>query len=279
MTSLSRCFRASLVGLAVGTCWLLAAAAGSSPRASHPGPPSGQDPPGRVTCAAFEAVTTGAVGLRPTRLLLQRQGRVMTTVTDYAIAGVSCDDVTGDGAPELLARTFTGGAHCCETVRAWSLADRPRLILEYAAGNAGGFSVRDLNGDGRAELLLGDDGLAYFDDLDYASSPSSLPLVACFANGAFKDCTTEHPDALREAAARFRERLEPSPPGTPPKRVRGAGLGLLAVSLLLGEEDQARQTIQDTVQNEKLVVWLDRVTPKLRVWAEARGRKLKRPGS
>lgn len=232
-----------------------------------------------MTCAAFEAVTTGAVGLRPTRLLLQRQGRVMTTVTDYAIAGVSCDDVTGDGEPELLARTVSGGAHCCETVRAWSLGDRPRLILEYAAGNAGGVSVRDLNGDGRAELLLGDDGLAYFDDLDYASSPSSLPLVACFANGSFRDCTTEHSEALREAAARLRERLEPSSSGTPPKRVRGAALGLFAVSLLLGEEDQARQTIQEAVQNEKLMAWLDRVTPKLRVWAEARGRKLKRPGS
>jgi len=232
-----------------------------------------------VACGAYEAITTGAVGLRPTRLLLQRQGRLMTTVSDYAIAGVSCEDLTGDGEPELVARTFTGGAHCCETVRAWSLRDKPRLILDYAAGNAGGVSVRDLNADGRAELLLGDDGLAYFDDLDYTSSPSSLPLVACFANESFRDCTTEHPGALHDAAARFRERLEPSASGAAPKRVRGAALGLFAVSLLLGEEDRARQAIQEAVQNEKLMGWLDRVTPRLRVWAEARGRKLKRPGS
>jgi hypothetical protein len=276
MKSLSRCLTASQVGLAASACWVLAAA-GPSPRTSTPSPPAQLNPPGRLACGAYEAVTTGAVGLRPTRLLLQREGRVMTIVTDYAIAGVSCDDLTGDGQPELLARTLTGGAHCCETVRAWSLRDKPRLILDYAAGNAGGASVRDLNGDGRAELLLGDDGLAYFDDLDYASSPSSLPLVACFTGESFRDCTTENPAPLREAAGRFREQLEPSVSGALPKRVRGAALGLFAVSLLLGEEDQARQTIQDGAQNEKLMAWLGRVTPRLRVWAEARGRKLKRP--
>jgi|GEM_PF-1394956 len=273
----SRRFPAAwLPGLAVSVCWLLPAAAGGPPlRASARAP--AQEPPARVACGAYEAVATGAVGSRPTRLLLQRQGRVMTTVTAYAIAAVSCDDVTGDGAPDLLARTFSGGAHCCETVRVWSLGDKPRLVLDYAAGNAGGASARDLDGDGRAELLLGDDGLAYFDDLDYASSPSSLPLVACFAGETFRDCTAEHPEALREAAARFRERLDGSPAGA--GRVRGAALGFFAASLLLGQAAQAREDIRAVVQDEKLMAWLERAAPKLRVWADARGRKLKRSGS
>lgn len=269
----------SRVALAVAGGALLSAIAGPPSLAVPAVPAVSQDPPGRLACGDYEAIATGAVGSRPTRLLLQRKGRAMSTVTDYQIAGVACDDLTGDGKPELLARTFSGGAHCCETVRAWSLEDKPRLILDYAAGNAGGASARDLDGDGRAELLLGDDGLAYFDDLDYGSSPSRVPLVACFARDSFRDCTADHPQVLRESAAVFKEGLEGAAAGLPPNRVRGAALGLLAVSLLLGEQEQALEDIRSTVHDEKLMAWLDRVTPKLRVWMDGRGRKLKRPGS
>jgi hypothetical protein len=242
---------------------------------------TGRDAPVvRVACGAYEAVPTGLVGARFTRLLLQRQGRVMTTVTDHAVTSISCADATGDGEADLLARSFSGGAHCCETVRVWTLADKPRLLLEYAAGNAPGAALADLDGNGRAELVLGDDGLAYFDDLDYASSPSTVPLVACFEGEAFRDCTTEHPQPLRQAAARFRERLlPPAAAATPPGRTRGAALGLFAVSLLLGEEEQARRAIQEAAQDEKLLAWIERIAPRLRVWAEGRARKLRRPGS
>ncbi|MCK7574651.1 MAG: hypothetical protein MZV65_01210 [Chromatiales bacterium] len=51
----------------------------------------------------------------------------------------------------------------------WTLEPKaPRKILEYEGGNAGGFELRDLDGNGRLELLLGDDSFAYFDDLAYA---------------------------------------------------------------------------------------------------------------
>lgn len=272
MMPLRRTVAAWLPGVLAAACWPLPTAAVA---AQDPGAP----PPSRTVCGDYEAIATGSVGTRPTRLLLQRKGRVLTTVTDWAITGVTCADLTGDRQPELLAETFNGGAHCCGRVRVWSLAARPRLLLDYAAGNAPGATLRDLDGDGRQELLLGDDGLAYFDDLDYASSPSGVPLVVCFNEGAFRDCSAEHPEVLREAGMRFRDRLDRrATPETAP-RVRGGALGLLAVSMILGEEASALAVVREATQDEELLAWLARVRPKLLVWAEARGRKLKRPGS
>ena len=265
------------VGFGVVAGWVVApglivAGAGAQ------GPVPALNPAGRVPCGQYEAVSTGAVGTRFTRLLVQRKARVTTTVTDYAITGVSCADLTGDGEPELLARTSSGGAHCCERVRVWSLGEKPRLLLDYPAGNAAGAAGDDLDGDGVAELILGDDGLAYFDDLDYSSSPSSIPLVACFSAGSVRDCTAEHPSVLRDAASRFRERLA-GPDHATPGAVRGAALGLFAVSLLLDDDAQALEDVRNAVKDEKVLTWLERVKPKLEVWVEARGRKLKRPGS
>ena len=51
-----------------------------------------------------------------------------------------------------------------------------------------------LDGDGRRELVLGDDSFAYFEDLCYACSPAHLPLVACYTGTRFEDCTRRFPD-------------------------------------------------------------------------------------
>jgi hypothetical protein len=79
-------------------------------------------------------------------------------------------DLNGDGVPDAIVRTHSGGAHCCSTYRIVSLdAQGPRVLLEYAAGNDG-LKPRDVDGDGVAELVTGDDVWAYW-NTSYASSP------------------------------------------------------------------------------------------------------------
>jgi hypothetical protein len=231
----------------------------------------------RLTCGAYEAVPSGASSIgQPTRLSIQKNGRLILTVNDYSITRAECGDINDDKTLELLVSTYSGGAHCCETLHVWALDDKaPRKILEYPAGNAGGFELRDLDGDGRKELLLGDDSFAYFGDLCYACSPTRLPMVACSTEKGYQDCTRKFPDVIRAWISRYAERL-----GTPLSAedvpfIEGAALGVFALSSLLGEEDKAIESIRAAVNSPEVMKWVDRARPQVKDWMEARGRKIK----
>lgn len=230
----------------------------------------------RVTCGAYEAVPSGVEsGGQPSRVGIRKGGRLLETVSDWSVTGVECADVYGDKIPELLVTSYSGGAHCCETLRVFALEKTPRKLLEYAAGNATGHELKDLDGDGRQELLLGDDSFAYFDDLCYACSPSHLPLVACGAERGFQDCTTRFPALLRTALARYTERLAPPSPEHEIKFVEGAALGVLAVSILLEEEEKGLATVRTATGSDEVMKWLERARPQVSDSLAARGKKLK----
>jgi hypothetical protein len=234
------------------------------------------EPVVRLTCGGFEAVPSGVGSAgKPTRLSIQKNGRLLQTISDWSITRVDCADFNGDKTFELLVTSFSGGAHCCETLRVWALESSPRQILEYESGNASGFELRDLNGDGRMELVVGDDSFAYFDDLCYACSPSQLPFVACATDSGFEDCTKRFPDLLRSSMARYVDRLRASGAGTDVKEIEGAALGVLAMSVLLGEEDAGIEIIRKAVANGDVMTWIGRARPQVRDWAQARGRRLK----
>ncbi|MCK7574650.1 MAG: hypothetical protein MZV65_01205 [Chromatiales bacterium] len=56
---------------------------------------------------------------------------------------------------------------------------------------------------------------------------------------------------------------------------QGAALGVLALSVLLDEEEAGLETVRRAVANDDVVKWLERARPKVRAWAQTRGRKLK----
>ncbi len=74
---------------------------------------------------------------------------------------------------------------------------------------------------------------------------------------------------------RFTSRLRL--PGTDAelKDVEGAALGVLALSVLLGEEDAGVETVRRAVASDDVMRWLERARPKVRDWARTRGKKLK----
>jgi hypothetical protein len=230
----------------------------------------------RLACGAYDVVPSGVTDSgHPTRLSIQKDGRLLHAVSDWRVTRVDCADINGDKTPELLVTTNSGGAHCCETLRVWSLGAALTPVLEYESGNAEGFELRDLDRDGRAEVLLGDDTFAFYDDLCYACAPRNLPLVACFTDVGFQDCTTRFPEVLRESKARFAERLRTPGAGADLKSVEGAALGVLAVSVLLGEEVSGVEAVRAAVANDELMKWLERARPRVRDWAQGRGKKLK----
>jgi hypothetical protein len=264
---------ASRIAAAASVAGVLAALAAAGAAAG-----AQRAPVARVTCGAYEAVPSG-IGQsgHPTRLTIQKDGRLLATVSEWLVTRVECADLENDRTLELLVSSYSGGAHCCETLRVWTLEPKaPRKILEYEAGNAGGFELRDLDGDGRLELQLGDDWFAYFDDLSYAHSPRRIPMVACRVATGWLDCTRQYPDVLRAILADYVGQLAPA--GTDDgtrQAVKGSALGVLALSVLLDEEEAGIEAIRRAVASEDVLKWLERARPKVRAWAQTRGRKLK----
>ncbi len=230
----------------------------------------------RLGCGEYEAVPSGkASNDHPTRLSIQKNGRLLLTVSDWSITRVECAGIDADRTFDLLVTSHSGGAHCCETLHVWALDAKPTKLLEYPGGNAGGFELRDLDGDGRLELLVGDDSFSYFGDLCYACSPSRLPMVLCRTARGFEDCTRKFPAVLQAALARFAERLGPPGEQDDITFIEGAALGALAVWSLLGEEDKGLESIRAAVRSDEVMRWLERARPQVRDWVAARGKRVK----
>jgi hypothetical protein len=263
-----------MVGFAVRPAVL---AAGLWLLAGPPAAPGGADPDQvrRLSCGPYEAVPSGLDSSgAPTRLTIQKDGRLLVAVSDWRVTGVTCRAIDPGHSPVLFVTTFSGGAHCCETLRAWALEASPRLLLVFGAGDATGFDLRDLDGSGRLELLLGDDTFAFFDNLCATCAPSRLPLVACLADGRFTDCTRHFPDLLRDAMTPYLARLARPISDEQTAEVEGAALGILALSVVLGDEGRGLDAIRAAAPGDAVLAWLDRARPQVRDWAAARGRKL-----
>jgi hypothetical protein len=241
----------------------------------------------RVRCGGYDVVTDQpsemSLSGSPARLRVVKNGRPVWTLPDAgagSIASVTCRDATGDRIPDLLVERYSGGAHCCSILYIVALAPRIRVLLRYNAGNADGYELIDLNGDGRLELLLGDDSFAYFDDLCFACSPMMM-LIACFEGSLFADCTRSFPARVREEIAqqtdRLRDAVKQGSTDAGLQYVRGAALGLDAAYALLGQEAKGWDAVRAVVSTPAVLTWLSKHRGEIRQWAASRMAKL-RPG-
>ena len=71
-------------------------------------------------------------------------------------------DITNNGIPELVFRGWSGGAHCCDTIRIIELGEKLSVLWNFDVEDAD-ISLSDLNGDGVREIITWDAGF-YFAD-------------------------------------------------------------------------------------------------------------------
>ena len=137
---------------------------------------------------------------------------------DYSILHVA--DLDGDGEPEVMFDTFSGGAHCCIVQRIY--AYRPatnsyRRVLSQYWGN-GSYFVKDLGTDGIPELSGSDDSFAYA-FASYASS-ARPPLVLSYSfdqatgKATLTNVTRKYPAVIRSDAAALLKEIRKSNPDT-----------------------------------------------------------------
>ena len=153
-------------------------------------------------------------GVKDPRLNIVRAGAPLfdgTPLADAQICAVGClyalskdytplhvADLGGDVDPEVVVDSYTGGAHCCIVSDVLYFTGAAYARAEHNWGSYG-YGLKDLNGDGHAELNGYD---AAFEDA-FTSHAASFepPLVLAFdptAAGSFRDVTRAFPAVIRK---------------------------------------------------------------------------------
>jgi len=113
---------------------------------------------------------------------------------------VTGKDVNGDGEPEAVLVTYSGGAHCCWTYHIISLGKKPGLIREFE--NRDTASFEDLRGNGEVEIVIRDGTFDFGFGLDHATSVFPI-LVVQLRGSEFVDVSRDfwstYEDEIQEA--------------------------------------------------------------------------------
>ena len=165
--------------------------------------------------------------------LIDRAGRRVHEIHDAAVHVEGCTDVTGDGRPELVVSTYSGGQRCCTTFHVLALGPPVRTILRWEAGYEAQLELTDLADATRSRELAGrDDRLSAFGGLPAAFSPT-LPVIFCYEHGLFVECTRRLFEPTLEELTEARDGLKVE---NDPTRRHAAGLSVLALSIVVDEE-------------------------------------------
>ena len=157
-------------------------------------------------------------------------------------------DLDGDGEPEVILDTYTGGAHCCAVSLVFRKAGTRYVANDVWWGNPG-YRLADFDRDGRPELVTSDDTFGYL-FTSWASSGEPL-LVFRYAAGKLTDVTREFPQQIRADADRYwlaaQEQLR-----TKGGEARGLLAAWAADLVNLGRWDEAAATLAKLVAAGKL---------------------------
>lgn len=124
------------------------------------------------------------------RLVVYRAGEIVYFIADRriyleAFPGVelrehqSDADITGDGRPNALLTTWSGGAHCCYGLIVLELGERFREVARID-GEDSEFSVEDLDGRPGSEIRFGDSQFVIW---KATASKYPMPLVILAYDG------------------------------------------------------------------------------------------------
>jgi hypothetical protein len=160
------------------------------------------------------------------------------TATD-AVGGsmLKVADLDGDGEPEVLVDSFSGGAHCCLTARLLTWDGTGYAPTDFGYGDVG-YQLKDLDGDGRPELVGND--LVFSGAFTAFAASAFPPLVLHAEHGKFADVTKRFPALIRKDAAARLEDLRKAKKGDD---VRGVLAAYVADRYLLGQASVASREL------------------------------------
>ena len=109
------------------------------------------------------------------------------------IMGIDAIDPDGNGK-KIMLTNFTGGAHCCTFLTVYSFNSGKISLLDTLFLGNGYYEIKDLNNDGKKELVCRDDAYAYA-FTSYAGSFYPVEIYK-FKNNKFYIATKEYPELI-----------------------------------------------------------------------------------
>ncbi|WCB95726.1 hypothetical protein DSM104299_04475 [Baekduia alba] len=150
---------------------------------------------------------------------------------------VKVADLDGDGEPEVLVDTYSGGAHCCLTARVLTWDGTGYQPTDVAYGDVG-YALEDANGDGRPELVGQDPVFSY---AFTAFADSAFPVqVLQVDHGKVVDATGKFPKLVRADAGKLLKALRKARRGDD---IRGVLAAYVADQYTLGRVATAHAEI------------------------------------
>jgi hypothetical protein len=152
---------------------------------------------------ALQIVRAGATGFDGK---IEAQCRACNFLSD-ADTALQIRDLDGDGEPEVLVDTYSGGAHCCTVTPIYRWTGSGYRKLTGFFGNVG-YSLDDLDNDGRPEFVTADDSFAYeFAAYVYSAFPLLILDYGTDRSGktALRDVSAGYRAMIEEEVAGFRK--------------------------------------------------------------------------
>jgi len=172
-------------------------------------------------------------------------------------------DLDGDGEPEVLVDTYSGGAHCCTITPIFRWDGVGGVGYRRVTGFFGnvGYSLDDLDKDGRPELVTADDSFAY-EFAAYAFSAFPLKILAYGTDRsgktALRDVSAGYEGLIEDEAAGFRKDIPKYRKDGDPRAVIAA---YVADLYRLGRKRQANAYLNSALRRgllkspDKIDIW------------------------
>lgn len=110
----------------------------------------------------FVTVNSSLEGFGVSKLDVYKDGKSIYTMDeDLRIESVTFEDLKGNGDKSVLILSYTGGAHCCFILDIGHITDDGFVITDTVFLGDSMFEPKDLNNDGKMELVASYVGFAY----------------------------------------------------------------------------------------------------------------------
>lgn len=117
-------------------------------------------------------------------------------------------DLDADGAEDLFLRTFSGGAHCCYGIKAYSLGKGFKKLADLKLLDCGEkVRLKDLNGDGPLEIIACNAAFTYLRGLPFSSSPFP-PLIFGIEGAHYANQDKKYPQVFDEDVAAEKKKID-----------------------------------------------------------------------
>jgi hypothetical protein len=168
-------------------------------------------------------------------------------------------DITGEGHPDVIIETFTGGAHCCFSTIVYDLGSELIRVLQTPESNCGG-QFEDIDGDSVFEFVTCDDLFAYT-YCSYAASPAVMVILRYEPGLGYVPVSPDFVDLYADSLAthlRMAEQAQPGELGEWDETTKCAVLPLMLDYLYTGQGALAWDTFNRLYgYPDRLVFWAE----------------------